>query len=489
MVTLACSLCGVPVADPICEDCAALTTTEVGSSARDLAADRRDVSAGVRDQVAEFRDRGAESRDLRDQGNSELGGTLQSLARREAGRDRVSSAGDRDDSAGDRDRAAGDRTEAAHERGFAELAANRALETLEAMTDAFLTIDPEWRFTYLNPQAELILERAREVLLETNVWEQFPESVGTEFETTIRRAMSEGVPVRFEAHYEPLDRTLEIRTYPIPDGLAVYFTDVTQERLRDAHHRQTQRLEALGEITAGVVHDFNNLVVAIAGYAELGQKAFAGNGKECRYFDDIQQASQKATALTRQLLTFAHEQKLSPTLIDLNEAIDGLSSVLGQLLPTDAQLRYELAAEPVFVFVDHSQLEQVLINLVVNSRDATNGSGVITIGTAHGGAGGLTTDVPSGWLYVTDNGCGIPRELIVKIFEPFFTTKPHETSTGLGLATIYGIVSQSGGSIFVDSTVDVGTTITVAIPRTQVNPPTSYPAPRAVTAARKNGKI
>jgi signal transduction histidine kinase len=448
------------------------------SAARDRAADRRDVSAGVRDRAAELRDRGAEGRDLLARRSQRF------LVRRQAGQDRISSASDRDKAAGDRTEAAQEREGARLDRGYAELAAQRALETLEAMSDAFLTLDSEWSFTYLNPQTECILDRRRDELLGENMWEQFPELVGSAFETAYRRAMSERVLVRFEAYYEPLDRTLEIRVYPIPDGLAVYFTDVTQERLRDAHHRQTQRLEALGEITAGVAHDFNNLVMAIAGYAELGQRKFISEDKDRRYFDEIHQASQKAAALTRQLLTFAHEQTLAPTLIDLNEAIAGLTSVLGQLLPAGVQLRYELAGEPVFVFVDHSQLEQVLINLVVNSRDATNGSGVVTIGTAVSDAGGLTSDVPSGWVYVTDDGCGIPQNMIARIFEPYFTTKPRKTSAGLGLATIFGIVSQSGGSIFVDSSVGVGTTMTVAIPRAQVNPPTSYPAPRAAAPIR-----
>ncbi|HEV7565221.1 MAG TPA: ATP-binding protein, partial [Microbacteriaceae bacterium] len=470
-------------------------------AARDGAADRRDVSAEVRDQAAELRDRGAEGRDdvaRRSQRLSDLTDQSRNARGKQAGRDRVSAAGDRGDSAsdrgdsaGDRDEAAGDRTEAAHEREgarldrkYAELAAQRALETLESMSDAFLTLDSDWCFTYLNPQTESILDRRRDELLGKSMWEEFPEAVGSAFEIGYRQAMSERVPVRFESYYEPLDRTLEIRAHPIPDGLAVYFSDVTQERLREAHHRQTQRLEALGQITAGVAHDFSNLVLAIAGYAELGQRKFASEAKDRRYFDEIHQASQKAAALTRQLLTFAHEQTLSPTLIDLNDAVRGLASVLGQLLPSTVRIGYDLAAEPVFVFVDHSQLEQVLINLVVNSRDATNGTGLITVGTAVTDTGGLTSDVPSGWLRVTDDGCGIPEDLIPRIFEPYFSTKPRETSTGLGLATIFGIVSQSGGSIFVDSTVGLGTTITIAIPQTEVAPPTSYPAPRAAVRNR-----
>jgi signal transduction histidine kinase len=249
--------------------------------------------------------------------------------------------------------------------------------------------------------------------------------------------------------------------------LAVYFSDVTQERLRDSQHRQTQRLESLGQITAGVAHDFNNLLCAISGFASLGQAELVDAEQSRFYFDQIDAATQKAVALTRQLLTFAREQTLSPALIDLNHAVEGLASLLRQLLPTGLELHLALSPQPVVVFADPCQLEQVLINLVVNSRDAMAAPGAITIATLAveptGVARGLP--VPSGWLQVIDTGSGIPDDVLPHIFDPYFTTKLPEASTGLGLATIYGIVSQSDGAIFVDSTVGVGTTMTVALPR------------------------
>jgi len=147
-----------------------------------------------------------------------------------------------------------------------------------------------------------------------------------------RRALREQVPVRFEETYEPLGRTLEVRAYPVPDGLAIYFSDVTTERLHQERLRQAQRLEAIGRVTAGVAHDFNNLLAAVCGFAKLGQAASVDK-KTASYFDQIDSAGEKAVELTRQLLAFAREQDLAPTVVDLNDVIDGLSSLLRQLVP------------------------------------------------------------------------------------------------------------------------------------------------------------
>jgi PAS domain S-box-containing protein len=392
-----------------------------------------------------------------------------------AGHDREEAAGDREQAAHDRVEAADDREEALRNRTEFAAAAQRAVETLESMSDAFFTLDSEWRFTYLNPQTEAILERRREDLLGKNMWEEFPESVGSPFYDEYQRALRDQVPVRFEEDYEPLGRTLEVRAYPVTGGLAVYFRDVTSERLLDARLRQTQRLEALGRVTAGVAHDFNNLLTAVRGFAHLGQAASVDE-ETTSYFAEIDSAGQKAGELTRQLLAFGRQQDLSPTVIDLNDVVDGLSSLLRHVTPAGIELRFALSTQPVPVFVDPSQLEQVLLNLVVNSRDAIDRTGSITVSTTTDSPAGVVHDirVPSGWLQVTDTGSGIPADVRTHIFDPFFTTKPPETGTGLGLATIYGIVSQSGGSIFVDSTLGVGTTMTLALPAEHPSgPPTS----------------
>ena len=386
--------------------------------------------------------------------------------REDAAHDREDSAHDRQDSARDRLASARDRSEALHERDESVDASQRALETLESMSDAFFTLDFEWRFTYLNPQSEAILDRSRADLIGKNVWDEFPEGVGTSFFDAYLRAMKDRVPVRVEDCYEPLGRTLEVRAYPVAAGLAVYFTDVTNERLRDGRLRQTERLETLGRATAGVAHDFNNLLTAVSGFAQLGQSASADTTIS-GYFDEINSASKKARALTRQLLTFARKQDLSPTVIFMDEVVDELSTLLRQLLPAGVELLISPSPAPVSVFVDRSQFEQVLLNLVVNSRDAIEERGSISIRTLNEAPANVVHEIrtPSGWLEVTDTGSGIPTHIQPHIFDPFFSTKPLDEGNGLGLATTYGIVAQSGGSIFVESTVGVGTTMTVVLPR------------------------
>ena len=346
------------------------------------------------------------------------------------------------------------------------------METLESMSDAFFTLDSEWRFTYLNPQTEAILGRRRDDLLGRNVWEEFPETVGSRSYDQYQKALREKTPVRFEEAWPPGGPIFEVRAYPVPRGLAVYFTDVTDERVRDDRLRHAQRLEAIGRVTASVAHDFNNILAAVGGFASLGQ-AVSVDAQTRTYFEEIGSASQRAVALTRQLLVFSREQDLAPTVVDLNVVVEGLFSLLQQLIADGIELRLELSPEPVLVFVDRSQLEQVLLNLVVNSRDAIDTSGSITLSTMSDPPAEVAHDVraPSGWLQVIDTGTGIPEEEMPLIFDPFFSTKPPDSGAGLGLATIYGIVSQSGGSIFVDSTLGVGTTMTLALPTSSRRPP------------------
>jgi PAS domain S-box-containing protein len=407
--------------------------------ARDTATDSRDGTTAAREQGHDASD---DHEDLL----------------RLAGHDRASAADDREGAASDREEALRNRTDSA-------AAAQRAVETLEAMSDGFFTLDTEGRFMYLNPKCEALLQRRREDVIGKIVWEAFPEVPGSQFGDEYRRALRGRVPVRFEETYPPLGRTFEARAYPVSDGLAVYFTDVTDERAGEQRLRQSQRLEAIGRVTASVAHDFNNLLTAIGGFASLGQRTAADESTRSS-LDHIAAASERAVALTRQLLIFGREQELTPTVNDLNDLVSGLLPVLGQLMPAGVELRLAPSPQPVAVFVDRSQLEQVLLNLVVNSRDAIDAPGTITVSTASDPPTGVLHDVrvPSGWLQVADTGAGIPEEELPLIFDPFFSTKPRETGTGLGLATIYGIVAQSGGTIIVESTVGAGTTMTVALP-------------------------
>jgi PAS domain S-box-containing protein len=388
-----------------------------------------------------------------------------------AARDRERAAGDREDAAGDRREGARQRATALQDREESRVTDQRAIQTLESMSDAFFTLDSDWRFTYLNPQTEAILERHRQDLIGKSVWDEFPEGVDSRFDEEFRRALREQTPVRFEARYEPLGRLLQVRLFPSADGLAVYFSDVTRERLQEERLRQAQRLEAIGQATAGVAHDFGNILAAVRGFAHLGLAA-TRNEKAAHCFTEIDRAGVKASELTHQLLAFARQQKLAPGVVQLNDVVENLSSMLAQLVTPGIELRFALSPEPVAVFVDRSQLEQVLLNLVMNSSDAIDASGTITVATSNRNPKHVAHERGplSGWLQVKDDGSGIPAEALPRIFDPFFSTKQPESATGLGLATIYGIVSQSGGSITVESTVGAGTTMTVELPAAAAHP-------------------
>ncbi|MCA1704701.1 MAG: PAS domain-containing protein, partial [Actinobacteria bacterium] len=276
----------------------------------------RDQTAEDRDRAAELRDRGAETRDadarklsneeretasaLPDQTTATREHEEHAEATREDRRlqgehDREMAADDRAEAADDREEAARERAEGLVERTESASAAQRAIETLESMSDAFITLDFEWRFTYLNPQAESILGVKRGELIGKDFWDEFPHAVRSGMEEKLRRAMRDQVPVRFEQAYEYLGGVFEFRAYPVVAGLALYFTDITEERSRDERLRQQERLETLGQLTAGIVHDFRNILSAVGGFAKLG-KRHATDERSTNFFTSILNATDKAEA-------------------------------------------------------------------------------------------------------------------------------------------------------------------------------------------------
>ena len=242
-------------------------------------------------------------------------------------------------------------------------------------------------------------------------------------------------------------------------------------------------MEAIGRVTAEVAHDFNNVLAAVVGFAGLG-RAQAVDEKTTHFFDQICKAGAMAVELTSQLTAFSRKQDLSAVAIDLNDALTNIYPMLRQLVPKRIELQLALSPTPVEVFVDKTQLERVIINLLVNSRDAIADTGSITLHTSTESPPGITHGprTPVGWLRVSDTGSGIPPDALAHIFEPFFTTKPSDHGTGLGLAAIHGIVSQSGGDIFVDSTPGLGTTMTIALP-TSIPSTTSHNEAQGRTAS------
>ena len=234
---------------------------------------------------------------------------------------------------------------------------------------------------------------------------------------------------------------------------------------------QSQKMEAVGRLAGGIAHDFNNLLTVILGFAgELEDHGRLGEDEK-RSIQEIMEAARRATDLTGQLLAFSRKQVLHPQTVDLHGIVSGMKGMLRRLIGEDIDLSVAPAPGPLPIYADRSQVEQVVMNVAVNSRDAMPHGGALRIGTS-------LQEVPAGWrhsgveiaqgtyavLSVADTGSGMPREVIAHLFEPFFTTKKPGQGTGLGLATVYGIVKQSGGLVTVDSEEGKGTLMTVYFP-------------------------
>jgi CheY-like chemotaxis protein len=231
-------------------------------------------------------------------------------------------------------------------------------------------------------------------------------------------------------------------------------------------------MESVGRLAGGVAHDFNNMLGVILGYTEMALNSLAPEDKIHSHLSQVREAAERSAGLTRQLLAFARKQTVSPRVIDLNETVEGMLKMLRRIIGENIKLLWKPGEGPCPVMVDPSQIDQLLANLCVNAKDSINGVGQLIIET-----GGRTLDkdfcaVRPGFhpgryvlLTVRDNGCGMESETLDHIFEPFFTTKELGKGTGLGLATVYGMVKQNKGFIDVVSTPGLGTTFTVYLPR------------------------
>jgi PAS domain S-box-containing protein len=283
-----------------------------------------------------------------------------------------------------------------------------------------------------------------------------------------REGLASGRP--FDYRYRILRRDGQVRwlwTRARPMGTVdgqprmIGFTlDVTEDERTRHELEHAQRLESVGQLASGVAHDFNNLLTVIAGYATLAQMRRDDPAKLEEPLDEIIAAAQRASALTRQLLMFSREQAFELQLLDLNEVVRSVIPMLERLIEERIVLLCSLAEDLPPIRFDRGQLEQVIVNLAVNARDAISANGRIVIATSVVGEGALRTVR----LSVTDDGMGMDPSTIEHIFNPFFTTKPAGEGTGLGLSTVHGIVARGGGHIEVDSRPGAGSTFTVCFP-------------------------
>ncbi|MEO5798024.1 MAG: PAS domain S-box protein [Gemmatimonadales bacterium] len=320
----------------------------------------------------------------------------------------------------------------------------------------------------------------------------------------IRTALASWKPIRVElCNYARDGREfwIELDISPVTDDTGWYThwvaveRDISERKALEAQLLQSQKMEAVGRLAGGIAHDFNNMLTAIHGFAEL-LALDVTDPRPAQHIQEIQRASARSSELTRKLLAFSRRQVLQPTIINLSHLVDGMAMMVGRLVGEHIDQRVRLATEPVLTLADPNQIEQVLLNLVLNARDAMPGGGRLTIET-----GLITIDATSAeaheglelgdfaMLVVSDTGSGMTADVRDRIFEPFFTTKSESGGTGLGLATTFGIVKQSGGQIHVYSEPGIGTAMKVFLPVAIASALPQQPAERPAVRLEGQGTV
>jgi two-component system, cell cycle sensor histidine kinase and response regulator CckA len=352
------------------------------------------------------------------------------------------------------------------ERRYREL-----VERIPLVTYVYET-DPEGVILYTSPQvAELTGVDPEEYARDADLWltQVHPDDL-KRVTDELDQHIATGDPLISEYRLIARDGTVHwVDDHSViaeVDGVSVssgYWQDITARKELERQLQQAQRMEAVGLLAGGIAHDFNNIlsVITVSSQTLLGEMSPDDPGRP--EVEEIIRAADRVTALTRQLVAFSRRQVLRPERVDVNETVVSMDRMLSRLLGVEVTVVTDLHADPCLVEVDPGQLEQVIVNLAVNARDAMPRGGVLSIATRFG-----TFDSGSEWvrLLVRDDGDGMDDGVLGRVFEPFFTTK--EQGTGLGLATVYGIVQQSHGTISVWSEPGKGTTFEIALPRLTV---------------------
>ena len=350
--------------------------------------------------------------------------------------------------------------------------------SIESASSATFWIDSKGYLKYVNTSACENLGYEREDLLAVPFWEIDTEFTRTKF---IRQweEMKDGDPVRFKSAHRRKDGSVfPVETYVRQGeygGVRLNFAfvnDITERIRMESQLTQAQKIESVGRLAGGVAHDFNNMLSIILGNAEMILQELEKTDPIAAQMQEIHKAARRSTELTRQLLAFARKQTIDPKVIDLNSTLEAMLKMLKRLIGEDIDLVWLPGDGLWLVKIDPSQIDQILVNLCINSRDAIQGVGKVTIETRN-----VVFDEqycrdhaecsPGSYVIVavSDNGCGMDKEALSNLFEPFFTTKAKGQGTGLGLATVYGIVRQNNGFINVYSEPGSGTTFKVYIPR------------------------
>jgi len=353
---------------------------------------------------------------------------------------------------------------------------------IENVNDMIVILNADGTRRYVSPAMTRILGYSQEELLAGTAqdlihpddWPALRELIGQVQRAPGTSVSGQGRSRHKDGSWRILDGVLSNLTdVPGVEGILVNLRDVTEQSALESELRQAQKMESVGQLAGGVAHDFNNLLTVITGRTDFLLGSSNLDSEQETDLAEIKKASERAAALTRQLLAFSRKQLLQPRVLDLNRIVADVEPMLRRLIGEDIQIRIVAGDRLGNVTADPGQLQQILMNLALNARDAMPSGGVITLQTANqtirGGGSPSSTQVAPGEyvvLQVSDTGTGMDQSTQRRIFEPFFTTKGQGRGTGLGLSTVYGIVKQSEGAISVVSAPGAGTTFSVYFPRT-----------------------
>jgi PAS domain S-box-containing protein len=354
----------------------------------------------------------------------------------------------------------------------------------EASPDADFVYDADGRFIEVNPVAEERYGYSRDEFLNMTVRDLCAPDLIDQAENRLRQALTDGLRIEWchrckDGREIPVD--VAARPFMLLDRLCVFSSvrDISERKNAEAEREklqaqfiQVQKMESVGRLAGGVAHDFNNMLGIILGYTELAMNKVDSSDPAYADLEEVLNATRRSADITRQLLAFARKQIVEPVMLDLNNTVESMLKMLRRLIGEDISLAWLPGADVWPVKIDPAQIDQILANLCVNARDAIAGVGRITIETAN-----VTLDEaycalhpgfvpgPFALLAASDDGCGMDPETLDHLFEPFFTTKEVGKGTGLGLATVYGILKQNGGFINVYSEPGHGTTFKIYLPR------------------------
>jgi len=343
--------------------------------------------------------------------------------------------------------------------------AQRMSDILEKTSDGFFALDPNWNFSHLNAEAEVMLDAGRESLIGQNIWAKFPNLTGTIFELNYRKVMSEQKAIEFEALDSKGKIWFEVHSYPSGGGISVFFRDITERRRADDERLTTSKLESLGTLAGGIAHDLNNILTVISGNIGLAQlDAPAQSGNLLSFLAKAGQAAQHAARLSNQLLTFSKGGAPLKKVAAVSELLKHAAefSLHGSNLRAAIEIEDHLGKAEI----DAGQVEQVINALMINAREAMPNGGSVNVCAEN-----VQIDHKSGLplapgryvkIAIADHGPGVPADLAGKIFDPYFTTKA--SSSGLGLSISYSIIKKHGGYLHLESNSPAGATFTLYLP-------------------------